>query len=139
VKKSDIVGLKMQTVMPKCFLAEVAILGTLLRVYTRVLHNVPVPICRKMNRSLQQATASFSQSSTMVTTRRSLHIKSGDAVDPRRANKRHKQWVDIVTGILPNGPGVEACFDLLRSLFQVSMQGYWYWYRLLPILLGSTE
>jgi hypothetical protein len=66
----------------------------------------------------------------MVTTRRSLHIEIGDAVDSRRGNKRHKQWVDMVTGIQPKGPGVEACFDSPLSLFQVSIQGYWY--RILP-------
>jgi hypothetical protein len=44
-----------------------------------------------MYRSLQQTTASFAQSSTMVTTRRSLHIESGDAVDFRRGLKSHNQ------------------------------------------------
>ncbi len=68
----------------------------------------------------------------MVTTRRSLHIERADEVDPRRGHKRHKQWVDTVTGIQPKGPGAEECFELLRSLFQTStMQGYWY--RILPV------
>ena len=67
----------------------------------------------------------------MVTTRRSLHIERADELDPRRGHKRHKQWVDTVTGIQPKGPGVEECFELLRSLFQTSMQGYWY--RILPV------
>jgi hypothetical protein len=67
----------------------------------------------------------------MVTTRRSLHIETADELDPRRGHKRHKQLVDTVIGIQPKGPGYQACFNLLRSLFQVSMRGYWY--RILPV------
>jgi hypothetical protein len=67
----------------------------------------------------------------MVTTRRSLRIECGNGLVSRRGNKRHKQWIDELTGYQPKGPGFEACFDLLRSLFQVSMQGYWY--RILPV------
>ena len=67
----------------------------------------------------------------MVTTRRSLHIETADELDPCRGHKRHKQLVDTVAGIQPKGPGVEQCFDLIRSLFHTSMQGYWY--RILPV------
>jgi len=70
-----------------------------------------------------------------VTTRRSLHIKRADELDPCRGHKHHKQLVDNATGIQPKGPGVEQCFDLLRSLFQrllVPNSSWWchaWWYQ----------
>ncbi len=67
----------------------------------------------------------------MVTTRRSLRIECGNGLVSRRGNRDHKQWIHELTGYQVKGPGYKACFNLLQSLFQVSMRGYWY--RILPV------
>jgi hypothetical protein len=69
----------------------------------------------------------------MVTrTRWSLRIECGNGLVSCSGNKHHKQWIHELTGYQVKGPGYyQACFDLLRSLFQLLMQGYWY--QFLPV------